>query len=56
MQYPFHEIVTSQCCVAQFHIILQKLDKFKLVQSAMQLQVRRDMILYRVYSIKHRDI
>ena len=58
MQYPFHEIVKSQ-----FHIsvlgcpisYILKLDK--LVQSAMQLQVRRDMILYRIYSIlKHRDI
>ena len=54
MQYPFHEIVKSQSCVARFHIFLQKLDK--LVQSAMHLQVRRDMILYRIYSIKHRDI
>ena len=47
-------IVKSRCCVARFHIFLQKLDK--LVQSAMQLQVRRGMILYRIYSIKHRDI
>ena len=50
MQYPFHEIVKIQCCVARFHIFLQKLDKL------VQLQLRRDMTLYRIYSIKHRDI
>ena len=47
MQYPFPEIVKSQFHI--YHIFLQKLDK--LVQSAMhymQLQVRLDMILYRI--------
>ena len=49
MQYPFHEIVKSQfhisvlCCPTSY-IFLQKLNK--LIQSAMQLQVRRDTILY----------
>ena len=48
MQYPFHEIVKSQCCVARFHIFLQKLDKY---------YYKRDMTFYRIYSIiKHRDI
>ena len=52
MQYPFHEMVKSQCCVARFHIFFAKIGQIGPISHAL----RRDIILYRIYSIKHRDI